>query len=146
MSILEQLLLAYAGFLFHLLKIYQANVKRKETFINQQLLVWVLSNLLAATLLIYIGGTLPPDLLVMSPLTCVIIGFFGSSMLSGFINIKKPKGFESLEYDTEDPVTGIKTKTKFESQTTTTDDGGSTNSGDTGGSNPPPDKPRPDKP
>lgn len=142
MTILEQLLLAYAGFLFHLLKIYQANLKRKETFINQQLLVWSISNLLAATLLVYIGGTLPPDLLVMSPLTCVMIGFFGSSMLSGFINIKKPKGFESVEFETEDVVAGTKTKGKIE--TVQTNDAG--DGGDTGGSNPPPDKPRPDKP
>lgn len=92
MSLLEQLLLAFGGYAFHLLKMYGESLKRNEEFIKKPFIVSVLSNILAVVLLIYIGGTLPEDLLVMSPLTCIIIGSFASSMLSGFINIKKPKG------------------------------------------------------
>lgn len=127
MELIEQLLLAYAGFLFHLLKLWYAATNRKEGFINKQLGIWVAMNLLASSLLVYIGGSLPPDLIVMSPLTCIIIGFFGSSMLSGFIQVKRPKSTsnDSLQAYSEG-------------------DGG--DGDDTGGTNPPPDKPKPPKP
>lgn len=86
-----QMLLALGGFAFHLLKQWNESVKRKEVFLVKSLIISILMNLIAIPILIYIGGTLPSDLIVMSPLTCVIIGSFGASMLSGFINSKKPK-------------------------------------------------------
>lgn len=90
-----QLLLAFGGFLFHLLKQWRENIVRKQEFDKRLLLISFLMNMIAIPILIFIGGTLPSDLLVMSPLTCVIIGGFGSSMLSAFINAKKPKDVES---------------------------------------------------
>lgn len=86
-----QILLALGGYAFHLLKMYGESLKRQEVWLVKPLVVSVAANLLAIFLLIYVGDKLPPDLIVMSPLTCIIIGSFGSSMLSGFINIKKPK-------------------------------------------------------
>lgn len=86
-----QLLLALGGHLFHLLKMYGESVKRKEAFDVKMFAINEAANLVAIPLLIYVGGSLPPDLIVMSPLTCIIIGAFGSSMLAGFINVKKPK-------------------------------------------------------
>ena len=86
-----QMLLALAGFVFHLLKQWLENEKRGEKFNLKHTLIFVAMNIVAIPVLIYIGSTLPPDLLTMSPLTCVIIGSFGSSMLAGFINTKKPK-------------------------------------------------------
>jgi hypothetical protein len=91
MPYIEQILLAFGGYAFHLLKLYGESMKRNEEFLKKPFIVSIAANVLAILLLIYIGGSLPPDLLVMSPLTCIIIGTFGSSMLSGFINIKKPK-------------------------------------------------------
>jgi small basic protein len=83
--------LAFGGYAIHLLKMYGESLKRNEEFLKKPFIVNIFSNLIAIFILIYIGGTLPADILVMSPLTCVIIGTFGSSMLSGIINIKKPK-------------------------------------------------------
>jgi uncharacterized membrane-anchored protein len=91
MEYLEQILLAAGGYLFHLLKMYGESLKRNEEFLRKPFIVSAASNIVAILILIYIGGTLPADLLVMSPLTCVIIGGMGSSLLSGFIAIKKPK-------------------------------------------------------
>lgn len=93
-----QMLLALAGFLFHFLKQWNESIKRNEHFIKKSLFISIAMNLIAIPVLIFIGGTLPSDLLVMSPLTCVIIGSFGASMLSGFINSKKPK--EMIDEDT----------------------------------------------
>jgi uncharacterized membrane-anchored protein len=95
--LIEQILLAFAGYLFHLLKMYQESLKRNEEFIKKPMIVSVAANVLAICILVYIGGTLPADLIVMSPLTCVIIGSFASSMLSGFINVKKPKAIDGAE-------------------------------------------------
>jgi len=89
------LLLAFGGFLFHILKQAGENVKRKETFDKRLMFIHVAMNLIAIPILIFIGGTLPSDLLVMSPLTCVIIGAMGSSILSGFINTKKPSATDN---------------------------------------------------
>lgn len=97
MPLFEQLALAFAGYLFHLLKMYQESLKRNEEFLKKPFIVSIASNTLAIFILIYIGGTLPAELIVMSPLTCVIIGAFASSMLSGFINIKKPKVLNDTE-------------------------------------------------
>lgn len=88
---LIDMLLALAGFVFHLLKQWLENEKRGDKFNVKHTLIFVAMNIVAIPVLIYIGGTLPADLIVMSPLTCVIIGAFGSSMLAGFINTKKPK-------------------------------------------------------
>ena len=86
-----QLLYAFGGYIFHLLKMYGESLKRKEVFIVRPFVVSMAANVVAIILLISIGDQLPAELIVMSPLTCVIIGSFGSSMLSGFINVKKPK-------------------------------------------------------
>ena len=91
---IEQSLLAFGGYAFHLLKQYGESIKRKETFVNKMLYVSMGMNVLSIILLVYIGNRLPADLIVMSPLTCVIIGSFGASMLSGFINIKKPTSID----------------------------------------------------
>lgn len=100
-TFIEQILLAFGGFAFHLLKMWYAASNRNETFITKRLGIWVAMNIVASILLIYVGKNLPPDLIVMSPLTCIIIGAFGSSMLSGFINVKKPKdvGIDDLDKD-----------------------------------------------
>ena len=87
----EQMLLAFAGFAFHMLKQWHENEKRGDKFNIKHTLIFCAMNMIAIPVLIYIGNSLPADLIVMSPLTCVIIGSFGSSMLSGFINTKKPK-------------------------------------------------------
>lgn len=89
-----QMLLAFGGFLFHMLKKWGESIKKKESMDKRLLLIYLGMNLIAIPILIFIGGTLPSDLLVMSPLTCVIIGSFGSSMLAGFINVKKPETTE----------------------------------------------------
>lgn len=91
LSFALQMLLAFGGFAFHFLKQWGENIKRNQTFDKRLLVLNVAMNLIAIPILVFIGGTLPSDLLVMSPLTCVIVGAFGSSMLSGFINVKKPK-------------------------------------------------------
>lgn len=89
-EILENLLLALGGYLFHVLKMWYEATKRGEVFINKSFLISIPMNIVAIILLIFLGKNLPPDLLVMSPFTCVLIGFFGSSMLAGFINVKAP--------------------------------------------------------
>lgn len=88
---LINLALAIGGYAFHLLKLYGESLKRNEEFLTKPFLVSVFSNLLAIGILLYIGDSLPDDIIVMSPLTVVIIGAFASSMLSGIIAIKKPK-------------------------------------------------------
>jgi small basic protein len=91
MSFITQILLAFGGFLFHLGKQYQEAIKRDEVFVTKIFWASVVTNIIAIFILIYCGNTLPPELIVMSPLTCVIMGAFSGSMLSGFINTKKPK-------------------------------------------------------
>lgn len=91
MTLIQQMLLASGGYAFHLLKQWYESIKRKEQFDKRLFILSMGMNLIAIPILVYIGGTLPADLLVMSPLTCVIIGSFGASMLAGFINTKKPK-------------------------------------------------------
>lgn len=124
----EHFLLALGGFVFHFLKLLYTSLNRKEKFLSAKLLVWSLMNVLAALLLVYIGDSLPPELIVMSPITCILIGFSGSSMLSGFIQVKTPK------------TSKRNASTDFELYTE--EDEGD----DTGGSNPPPDKPKPPTP
>lgn len=97
-----QMLLAFGGFAFHLLKQWGENIKRKDKFDNKLLAISVAMNVIAIPILVFIGGTLPADLLVMSPLTCVIIGAFGSSMLAGFINTKKPTMSEAETFGSDD--------------------------------------------
>jgi hypothetical protein len=103
MEYAEQILLAFGGFIFHLLKQYQEAVKRNEVFITKLFWVSIASNIVAIFILVYIGNSLPADLIVMSPLTCVIIGAFSGSMLSGFINAKKPKDSIPDDVKTMDP-------------------------------------------
>lgn len=86
-----QLLLAFGGFIFHLLKQWNESIKRKEVFIVKSFVISIAMNLVSIPIIIYLGNTMSSDLIVMSPLTCVMAGVFGSSMLSGFINSKKPK-------------------------------------------------------
>lgn len=97
MTFIEQLALAVGGYAFHVLKQWFESTKRNESFVNKAFYISIPMNILAMTLLVYIGNTLPPDLIVMSPLTCVMMGTFGSSMLSGFINVKKPKNIPGDE-------------------------------------------------
>lgn len=103
MNFVEQILLAFGGFAFHLLKQYQEAIKRNEVFITKIFWASIASNIIAIFILIYTGNTLPPELIVMSPLTCVIMGAFSGSMLSGFINAKKPKDSIPDDVRTMDP-------------------------------------------
>lgn len=97
MNFYEQLLLAAGGYAIHLLKMWGESVKRKEKFVRETLLISIAINVISIFILVYIGDSLPADILVMSPLTCVMIGTFGSSMLAGIINIKKPKDINEVE-------------------------------------------------
>jgi len=97
MNFYEQLLLATGGYAIHLLKMWGESIKRKEKFVKETFLISVAMNIISIFILVYIGDSMPTDILVMSPLTCVMIGTFGSSMLSGIINIKKPKDINELE-------------------------------------------------
>lgn len=97
MNFFEQLLLAAGGYAIHLLKMWGESIKRKEKFVKETFFISIAMNVISIFILIYICDSLPPDMLVMSPLTCVMIGTFGSSMLSGIINIKKPKDINEIE-------------------------------------------------
>ncbi len=97
MNFYQELLLAAGGYAIHLLKMWGESIKRKERFVKDIFLISIAMNVISIFILIYIGDTLPADMLVMSPLTCVMIGTFGSSMLSGIINIKKPKDINEVE-------------------------------------------------
>jgi hypothetical protein len=91
MTILQYMLLAFGGHAIHLLKMYSESLKRKEDFVTKSFIASELSNLIAIPMLVWMADYLPPELFVMSPLGAVIIGTFASSMLAGFINVKKPK-------------------------------------------------------
>jgi len=89
-NLLTSLVLAEAGFLFHVLKQYYENnlpIKGKDT---NRAVAWIAMNQIAIFLLIYLLPTLPKDVFVMSPLTAVIIGGFANSILSGLMNAKRP--------------------------------------------------------
>jgi hypothetical protein len=96
MGLLEYMLLAFGGHAIHLLKLYSESLRRKEEFINKSFLASEMSNLIAIPMLVWMADYLPPELFVMSPLGAVIIGTFASSMLAGFINVKKPKEIDSV--------------------------------------------------
>jgi uncharacterized membrane protein len=93
----EHLMLALGGYVIHLLKMWLEAIKRKEKFVAETFYISIAMNIISIFILVYICESLPPDLIVMSPLTCVIIGTFNSSMLSGFVNIKKPKDINEVE-------------------------------------------------
>lgn len=112
---IENYLLALGGFLFHFLKMWMSALNRKENFLNKPMYLWIAMNLLASCILVYIGPTLPPELIVMSPLTCVLIGVSSSSTLSGIIKIKQPK---DLEVTTTESNFGTTTVTVEKQQTT----------------------------
>jgi hypothetical protein len=97
MNFYEQLLLAFGGYAVHMLKLWGEAIKRKEKFIKDAFFVNMATNVISIFILVYILDTLPPELIVMTPLTCVIAGWFNSSMLTGFINIKKPKDINEVE-------------------------------------------------
>lgn len=97
MNFYEQLLLAAGGYAIHLLKMWGESIKRKEKFVKETFFISIAMNVISIFILVYIGDTLPSDMIVMSPLTAVMIGTFGSSMLSGIINIKKPKDINEVE-------------------------------------------------
>lgn len=97
MNFYEQILLAAGGYAVHLLKMWGEAIRRKEKFVKETFFISIAMNVISIFILIYIGDAMPPDLLVMSPFTCVLIGTFGSSMLAGFINIKKPKDINEVE-------------------------------------------------
>lgn len=92
---IEYLLLAVGGHLFHLAKTYAASVNRNEEYVTKKFVANEICNLISIPLLCYIAPTLPPELFVMSPIGAIIIGFASSSLLGGFINVKKPKINES---------------------------------------------------
>lgn len=92
---IEYLLLALGGHAFHLAKTYAASIKRNEEYVTKSFVANEISNIIAIPLLCYIGPTLPPDLFVMSPITAIVIGFAASSLLGGFINVKKPKDVQT---------------------------------------------------
>lgn len=93
----ENLLLALGGYAIHLLKLWGESIRRKEKFVKETFYISIAMNVISIFILVYICESLPPELIVMSPLTCVIIGTFNSSMLSGFVNIKKPKDINEVE-------------------------------------------------
>lgn len=97
-------LLAGGGYAFYLLKQLNESIKRKEVFIVKSFILSIAMNLLAIPLVIYIGNSLSSEVVVMSPLTCVIFGAFASSTLSGFINTKKPKEIVDDETKVIDPT------------------------------------------
>lgn len=90
-ELLENLLLAFGGYVFHVLKMWYESTNRNEVFITKAFYISIPMNVVAIVLLTIVGKSLPPDLIVMSPFTCILIGYSASSMLSGFINIKTPK-------------------------------------------------------
>jgi len=91
MTLIQYMLLAFGGHAIHLLKMWSESIKRNEEFANKSFIASELANVIAIPMLVYISEYLPPELFVMSPLGAIIIGTFASSMLAGFINIKKPK-------------------------------------------------------
>lgn len=93
----EHLMLAFGGYAIHTLKMWGVAIKRKEKFIKDAFYITIAMNVISIFILVYICETLPPELIVMSPLTCVIIGYFNSSMLTSFVNIKKPKDINEVE-------------------------------------------------
>ncbi len=97
MNFYIQLLLAFGGYIIHLLKMWMESIKRKESFITQTFYISIAMNVISIFILIYIGDSLPETMIVMSPVTCVIMGYFGSSMLGGIINLKKPKDINEVE-------------------------------------------------
>jgi small basic protein len=97
MNFYEQLLLATGGYALHLLKMWGESIKRKERFVKDIFFISIAMNVISIFILVYIGDSLPTDVLVMSPLSCVMIGTFNSSMLSGIVNIKKPKDINEVE-------------------------------------------------
>ena len=88
------ILLAFAGHAFYLSKLWGESIKRKEEFITKSFIASEISNVIAIPIMVYIAPTLPPELFIMSPIGAIIIGWLGSSMLGGFINVKKPKDIE----------------------------------------------------
>ena len=94
MTLLQYMLLAFGGHAIHLLKLWSESLKRKEEFVTKPFIASELSNLIAIPMLVWIADYLPPELFVMSPLGAIIIGTFASSMLAGFINVKKPKDID----------------------------------------------------
>lgn len=87
--------LAFAGHAFYLLKQQLENLKRKQKFDAQAFILSEGMNIIAIFLLVYIGIQAPSDWLTMSPVVAIMIGGFGSSMLSTFINTKKPKDLDT---------------------------------------------------
>lgn len=102
-ELLENLLLALGGYVFHILKMWYEATNRKEVFINKAFYISIAMNVVAIFLLVFLGKSLPPDLLIMSPLTCVIIGFSASSILSGFIKVKAPQSVVPEDKKTTTP-------------------------------------------
>lgn len=92
------ILLAFGGHVFYLMKQQLENIKRKDKF-NMQ--IFALSegmNIMAIFLLVYLGIQAPAEFMKMSPMSAIMIGVFGSTILSSLINTKQPK--ESVESTT----------------------------------------------
>lgn len=86
--------LALGGHVFYLLKQLLENVKRNQIFDKRIFIISEAMNLIAIPLLVYIGTLMPTEILTMSPVTAIMIGGFGSSLLSGIINTRKPKDID----------------------------------------------------
>lgn len=98
--------LAFAGHAFHLLKQYIENVKRKQEFKANILIASEAMNIIAIFLLTYMAINAPSDWLVMTPIMAIMIGGFGSSMLSAIINTRQPKELNASSSDNNDDVGG----------------------------------------
>ncbi len=85
------ILLAFSGHLFYLCKQYLENVKRNQTFKWNVFIASEIMNFISIFVLIYIADNAPSEWLQMSPVVAVMIGGFGSSMLSAIINTRMPK-------------------------------------------------------
>lgn len=83
--------LAFGGHIFYLLKQWLENIKRSQAFNTKIFLVSEGMNIMAIFLLTYLGINAPSDWLVMSPIVAIMIGGFGSSMLSALINTRVSK-------------------------------------------------------
>lgn len=96
--------LAAGGHIFHLCKQWLENHNRKQIFDWQKFAVSEIMNVIAIFLLTYLAINAPSDWLTMSPVVAIMIGGFGSSILSGLINTKKPKD----EADVQTPYSAPK--------------------------------------
>lgn len=85
------ILLAFGGHIFYLMKQQLENIKRKDKFNWQVFFLSEGMNIMAIFLLVYLGIQAPAEFMKMSPMSAIMIGVFGSTILSSLINTKQPK-------------------------------------------------------